>query len=664
MEEMSRTMSGKRTKKKNEKQQPPKKKVQPLIRARFAAASGGFGFATPLDQEGPDIFIPPQYTLNAIDGDIVALALSKSDRHDDRGPVGIVREILERPRSEFVAELNSKRTARPLNRHLPEEVRVTQLPKGAKTGDWVRLKLLTPPGKRTGNLTAEGTLRIGKAGTVKADLDAVVSEFGIPDPYTPAQEKAAAALKPAAIERVNMTRAFTLTIDPADAHDFDDAISVSRGKKAGEVLLGVHIADVAAFIGMDTTFDKEAKKRSFSSYIPGMFRPMLPKTLTARMSLREGVDSPAHSVIFTVSGKDGSILSVKRCHTLVRIKKRLDYTTVQAYLDDPGSAPADWTPALKRNLKMLLNTVRAMRENRRKREQFLDMPLPEIRVLCDEKTFQVTGIERKIQSEADALVEECMLAANSAVAEELIAKELPGLFRIHPEPDPEKIDQFAEVCRDTFRFSPGDILSSRKACCHFLDTIPDDSRRPVILSLFLRSLPRASYDVTPGLHYGLGKEKYSHFTSPIRRYPDLCVHQQLWNADLNKRFRSKKKLADIAALCSTLEENNDNAYFAANDRLKLHFLRENGALDNGSVYEAVISRINSAGILCSIDELGVYGFIPKEKLRGGNYRRAGRGRQRMNVDRGHGSYKAGDFIYVALDSIDPVRGTAVFRPAI
>ncbi len=649
-----------------QKKRKSEKLKMPLIRAKFSAANGGFGFAAPLNQKEQDIFIPPQRTGNAIEGDIVSVRLIADDRLDSRGSVGEIVEILERTKQTFVAEVNGRRSARPLDKRLPEEVNVTALPKGAKPGDWVRLSLLTDAKsrRRPENLTAEGVELIGKAGTVKADLDAVVAEFHIEAPYTPAQERAAKRLVPDdSLPRKNMERAFTITIDPADAHDFDDAISVSKGKKPGEVILGVHIADVAAYIKSGSTFDKEARKRAFSAYLPGMFRPMLPKPLTAKMSLQEGVSSPAHSVMFTIEKDTGKILFCTRCHTTVKIKKRLDYKTVQEFIGNPASAPADWTAVLKRNLHLLIKTVRRMREYRRNTERFLDMPLPEIRVLCNEETYTVTGLERKIQSEADALVEECMLAANSAVAEELIRREIPGLFRIHPEPEEDKIEQFSEICRDTFQFSPGDILSSRKACQHFLETIPDDTRKPVILSLFLRSLPRASYDAEPGLHYGLGKEKYSHFTSPIRRYPDLLVHQQLWAADQKKSLRPKKVLAELALECSAKEENNDNAAFAASDRLKLHYLRELGALDNGSIYEAVISRVTSTGLVCSIDELGLFGFIPKEKLRGGNYYRS-RHRQQMNAERGHSSYKAGNFIYVALDSIDPVRGTAVFRPAI
>lgn len=649
-----------------EKRGKPDGKNGGTVRARFAAANGGFGFAARLDGPGPDIFIPQKCTGGALDGDIVSVKLEKTPRahgSGGRGPAGRIVEILERTHTQFVAELTGKRSARPLNRKLPEEIRIGRLPENAKTGDWVRLRLLDTGKKRTAQLHAEGIGTLGKAGTVEADLLAVADEFGLEPEYTGDQNIEAGRIVPEDIARTDMTRAFTVTIDPADAHDFDDAISVGRGGKPGEIKLGVHIADAAAFLAPGSVFDKEAAKRGFSVYIPGMFRPMLPKTLTERLSLREGEKSPAHSVIFTIRSSDGTILETKRLHTWVKINRRLDTGTLQKYLDDPKSAPPDWSASLKRNLNLLTSVARTMREARRVREKFLDMPLPEIRAVCDEAGTRVTAIERKEPCEADAVVEECMLAANSAVAEELNAHGLPGLFRVHPEPSQEKIDEFAMICMDSFRFSPGDILSSRDACTHFLNSLPDDQRKPVILSLFLRSLPRASYAAEPDLHYGLGKLEYSHFTSPIRRYADLCVHQQLWCADLNRRWRSKKKIAEIADACSQKEENCDNAYFAANDRLKLHFLRGNGAMENTSMYEAVITRVSANGLVCAVDSLGIRGFIPREHLRGGDFRKRG-GHQRMAAAGSDTAYRLGDFIYVALDSVDCVRGTAVFRPVV
>lgn len=639
-----------------------KKKVEQIITARYSAANGGFGFAVPVDgsmkKDFPaDIFIPAKFRGNAIDGDIVQVKVIPGEE-DDRY-CGIITAITERTRKTIVAQLNSRRTARPMDRHLPEEVKVNQLPKSAKIGDLVKLRLLDTGKKHTETLRTEAIETFGPVSDVNSILNAVVSEFDLAEPYTEKQDAAAGKLEAREIRRVNMTRAFTVTIDPTDAHDFDDAVSI--GKSGKYILLGVHIADVAAYIKPGSTFDKEAYKRSFSAYLPGRFLPMLPKSLTAKISLRAGVESPAHSVLFTIDPESGEILKTERVHTLVKINKRLDFKSVQDFIDDP--AEVDWDKTTRRNMEQLVRIFRLLRENRRKKELFLDMPIPEVRVLCDEAAGKITGLQRKVQTEADALVEEFMLAANSAVAGEIISKSIAGLFRIHPEPDEAKIDLFADNCITLFHYSPGNILGSRKNCAHFLETLANDHKKPVILSMFLRSLPRASYQAEPGLHYGLGKEKYSHFTSPIRRYPDLALHQQLWELDTNGKLKSRKKLEEIAEHCSAKEENNDNAYYAATDRMKLLYLRENGALENGSIYEGVINRVTSAGLLCSVDELCVFGFIPREKLRGGSFRRSARNREKLSAVQGHTSYKAGDFVYVALDTVDTVRGNVVFRLA-
>ena len=332
-------------------------------------------------------------------------------------------------------------------------------------------------------------------------------------------------------------------------------------------------------------------------------------------------------------------------------------------MDNPRSAPKDWSADLKKSLKLLIEVFEKMRVQRFKTEKFLNLDIPEIRVCCDEEKQEITGIERKIQGPSDQLVEECMLAANSAVASELIAKGIAGLFRVHPEPDPEKIAEFSSLMAQSLHFHTGDILSSRDACIHFLESIPDDHRKPLILSNFLRSLPRAGYSVDPAIHYGLGKVQYSHFTSPIRRYADLTVHQQLWQADTNGRLRSKKSLKPIAEDLSDKEERNDNAYFAAVDRLKIHYLKQHGVMEDGTMYEGVITKITSSGLVCDIAELGLYGFVPMEKIRGGAFRRT-KSKHKMKASNSHTEYKIGDFVYLMLDSVDTVRGTAIFRPAL
>ena len=647
----------------------PRRGSGELVTGRFSANPAGFGFLHPDSPEnGPDVFIPPPGVAKAIDGDQVEAEVYRPDRtgrvfgHPSQGPVGYIRRILSRGRELLVGCLDSRHTIVPLDRNLPESIPVNSVPRGSKTGDWVRLRLLRDGSKHTETLRGSVEERIARSATVKGDLDAVVSEYELEGPYSAAQEKSALALKPGRIPREDLRSLFTVTIDPGDAHDFDDAISLDPGGP-NELKIGVHIADVAAWIQAGSQFDKLAMKRAFSAYLPGRFLPMLPEKLTGKISLRENEDSLAHSVLFSIRKSDGKILSVRRTHSTIRVARRLSFAEVQNFLDDPKSAPSGWDRAFREKIALLALMAKRIRARRRKQEQFLELEIPETRAVCDEKTQEVTGIVRRQQSDADRIVEEFMLAANSAVAAEVNERHLPALYRIHPEPGPEKIDDFSMFASSTFGVSVGDILSSRTACSAFLASIPDDHKKPVLLSAFLRALPRAYYASAPDLHYGLGKNLYSHFTSPIRRYSDLLLHQQLWNAELNRRFRSGKVMEELAAYCSRKEKDVESAFFAADTRMKLHYLKQHHAMEDGRLHEAVITKVTGGGLVCDIQDLGLYGFVPASFLKGGGYRRD-RSRRRAGVTGSHTEYRPGDFIYLILDSLDFVRGSALFRPAV
>jgi len=623
-------------------------------------ASGGYGFLKTTDPDGKarEVFVPAKFVNGAIDRDEVTVEIlpPRPGHPEDsaRGDVGRVVEVVKRERAELVGEVLAGGVVRPLNQRLPEEIRLRGSRKGAQPGDWVRMSL-----EDDGGGDFHGSVRqvLGKAGEIAADLDAVMAEFDIPPRYGEADDAAALAIVPRAIERREYSELTVLTIDPTDAKDFDDALSVAPGEKPGTYEVGVHISDVAAYIEHGSKFDIAAGRRGFSCYLPGRTLPMLPPALTAKISLKAGTPSLAHSHFFLVDMASGAILKSRREHTVITISRRLDYAAVQSF-HDSGKAPAEWSAAERESIRLLLELSKAMRRRRFAEEAFIELPLPEIRVLCDEKTNRIEGLVKKFSREADNLVEEFMLAANSAVGDELVKSGIAGLFRVHPEPEPEKTMEFSDLMEEAFHLSPGNI-ADRKGCNAFIASLPDDPRRPVILSHLLRSLPRASYAAGAQLHYALGKVRYCHFTSPIRRYPDLLVHQQLWNFDCRKRTRSKHSLEREALRCSELEENCDNAYYAANDRLKLRYLEERLEAGGDNMYEGVVVKALSAGLQVDIGELGLYGFVPMEQLRRGMFRH----KRGLISERGEGGYKPGDYIYLRLARIDFARGSAVFVPA-
>ena len=625
----------------------------------ISMTKSGFGFVRPGGENGPsaeDIFIPAKFVNGAIDGDLVRVELLPRIGDVDRGPAGRVREILSRSKSEFVAELLAGGRLRPLDPKLPEDVFLHGPRKGAVKGDWLKVRLDEDRGD--GEFYASAEKVIGKTGVIASDLDAIMTEFGLEAPYTEEENAAAMAVTPRKIERADRTDLAAVTIDPVDAKDFDDALSIRPGADESSVIIGVHISDVAAYIAPKSRFDRAAGKRSFSCYLPGRTLPMLPAALTKKISLQAGQDSLAHTVFLTVDKKTGRVIETAREHSLIRVAARLDYETVQTFCDT-GKAPSGWSGALKKDIRELIEVTRKMRAFRAARENFIDLPIPEIRVVCEEAANRIDGLSKKISRESENLVEECMLAANSAVGNELVEKGIAGLFRVHPSPDAEKIAEFCDMIESSFGFTPGDV-SDRKNCNKFVAGLADDPVKPVILSLLLRAMPRAGYAAKAELHFALGKTRYSHFTSPIRRYRDLLVHQLLCNSDSRVRTRDRKTLEQWAAYCSEAEENNDNAYYAASDRLKLRYLEN--LLDAGAdnMYEGVIVKALSSGLQVDIGELGLYGFVPREQLFGGDFRRSG---YTLRQNRGKRAYKTGDFIYLRLARVDYARGSAIFVPA-
>jgi len=455
-----------------------------MIEGILSMTQSGFGFVK-IDipeemniEETQDIFIPPQYVNGAIEGDRVRVELLPPSGDPDKGPAGRIKEIIERTKSEFVAELLPGNRLRPLNGKLPEDIFLHGTRKGAKKGDWVKVRL---DDESDGEFHASVSKVIGKSGVISADLDAIMTEFNLEPPYSEGDNAAALAVIPREIQRVDRTNLAAVTIDPVDAKDFDDALTIMPGKDDSTVVIGVHISDVAAYIAPKTHFDKAAGKRSFSCYLPGRTLPMLPPGLTAKISLQAGKDSLAHTVFLTVDRSSGQILETKREHSLIHVTERLDYDTVQTFCDT-GKAPDNWSPRLKKDIADLIAVTRKMRAFRFEQESFIELPIPEIRVMCEEAANRIDGLSKKMSRESENLVEECMLAANSAIGNELVEKGIAGLFRVHPFPEAEKVEEFSDIIADSFGFYPGDI-TNRKICNKFVENLPDNPVKPVILSL-------------------------------------------------------------------------------------------------------------------------------------------------------------------------------------
>jgi ribonuclease R len=636
---------------------------QKNIRGKISISAQGYGFVTPLiGNDDPDIFIPVKHVNGAFDGDIVDVRIIPDDprrkKRSGLGAVGVVNDIVKRKRPFIVGELKVKRNSfyiTPLNRRILDDIPVIDYCKDAEKGDWVKAEVVYDE-KNTASCRLIET--IGKVGSAEDDIDAIVAEYNLHAPYTPEEEKLADEIEPVDVEREELTSLFCVTIDPPDAKDFDDAVSVYSGKDEDELVLGVHIADVAAWIRPGSWIDKAAKERSFTAYIPGRTLPMLPKNLTRNISLRSDKEYCfAHSVFLTVNKKTGQIKEYRRCHSKIKINHRLTFKDVEGYLSS-GKVLSEWSSDLKNNLDVLCDLYTKMRAHRETAERFLNIETAEIRVLRNDSDGQILGMEKKKQGKADCLIEEFMLAANSAVAKEFANTQLPGIYRIHPEPDSEKLEDFSGFIKQVFNISTGNLSLTRGEAQKFLRQIKGHKYEEIIISFFLRAMNRALYSDKYDLHYGLGKGLYLHFTSPIRRYPDLLVHQQLLLKQLGKQLLKPDFVADTASECTALEKNNDEAYFSASDRLKLHYLQ--GLLSRNELehYAAIISTVNAGGMLADVSSIGLTAYISIESIDGKYDKR----RRRLVSKRARREYKPGDFIYLELVKIDFIKGTAIFKP--
>ncbi len=634
-----------------------------LVAGTLSVHPRGFGFVTRGDGE-PDIFIPPKGMHTAISGDRVLVAIA--DTADERGPSGFVRKIVERKHEHLtgqLVELEGRFYVRPLRRALPEIVPLrgdkdgVEL-QGATPGDWIAVQLCPRESPRE-PLQALVVQHLGTGQTIAGDLDAIVNEYQLEAPYTPAQNDAAVSLPLKTIERENIEALCVVTIDPEDAKDFDDALSVEAGNDADTMIVGVHIADVAAFISPGSEFDQEACKRVFTAYLPGRTLPMLPNAIASdKCSLLEGQSRPAHSVFLKISKSTGEILSFRRAHTLIKVSKRLSFSEVQEFLDDKSEP--DWPPAVSTTLNELGLLHQAMRRRRAADEVFLNLCIPEIRVRYEENPPRVTGLFRKEPAAAHALVEEFMLAANSAVASELQQKELPGLFRVHNDPKSADLDEFSRWVASVAGRRPRDV-TERKEVNHFVEELAKSPLRDVILYALLSAMQRATYAAQPGIHYGLGKTCYCHFTSPIRRYPDLLVHQQLFSRDHGLPERDIDECEVLARQCSVAEKNNDDAYYATIDRLKLRYVKGLVQEDRMHCYEGIVARAVSDGLIIYLSDLGMYGML-SIKMLGDEPFMFERELLRLKGRRSGKIHKCGDFMVVQIRKTDIVKGVLQLQP--
>jgi ribonuclease R len=598
-----------------------------LVAGKLSIHQVGYGFLTPETPGGPDVFIAAENIGTAMHGDRVVARISRDTPHDRiKGRrEGRVIRILERAHDTIVGTLQRSRNFYYVVPDDPRFVhdiyvhpeRDQQLGTSANVGDKVVVHL-EPWESRHVNPEGEIIEVLGPASAPGIDMLSIIRKYHLPAEF-PREVLDQAERIPEKIDarqlegREDLRNDFIVTIDPDDARDFDDAIQV--GKTNSGWRLGVHIADVAAYVEPGSALDREARRRGNSVYLPDRVIPMLPERLSNGVcSLNPEVDRLTHSV-FIHFDKHGAAKSARFGRSVIRSAHRLTYKQAYAILTSPPRDRLGERLHLAGELASLL---------RRKRFEHgaLDLDFPEVKVLVDKQGHPVR-LERIENDESHQLVEEFMLAANEAVARELKKRAVPTVYRVHENPDPEKLAEYREFVL-SFNYKVGD-LTHRTELQRLLASIRGKPEEQALKVALLKSLKRARYAPQPLGHYGLAKANYLHFTSPIRRYADLVVHRALGRPRSpsapdgvpQRRGLYGPDMSEIASIAEHISITERTAADAENDAAqmkKLEFFQHQLDQRNPQIFRASIVDVRNYGLMVELPDALITGLIHVSSL--------------------------------------------------
>ena len=562
---------------------------------------------------GDPIFVAERNSAHAMNNDKVRIAFYAKRRGGEAE--GEVIEILQRANDTFVGTLEVEKSYAFLvteNRTLANDIFIPKDKlKGGKTGDKAVVKVTEWPDKAK-NPIGQVLDILGKAGDNTTEMHTILAEFGLPYVYPQSVEKAADKI-PAEISaeeiarREDFRKVTTFTIDPKDAKDFDDALSI-RPLKDGLWEVGVHIADVTHYVKEGSIIDKEAEKRATSVYLVDRTIPMLPERLCNFIcSLRPNEEKLAFSAIFDITEK-GEVRDSRIVHTVIESDRRFTYEEAQQIIE---TKEGDF----KDEILMLDTIAKALRE-KRFTAGAINFDRYEVKFEIDEKGKPIS-VYFKESKDANKLVEEFMLLANRTVAEKIgkapkgkKPKVLP--YRIHDLPDPEKLDNLAQfIARFGYRLrTSGTKTDVSKSINHLLDDIQGKKEENLIETVSIRAMQKARYSTHNIGHYGLAFDYYTHFTSPIRRFPDMMVHRLVTRYMDGGRSVSETKYEDLCDHSSNMEQIAANAERASIKYKQVEFMSER----LGQTYDGVISGVTEWGLYVELNENKCEGMIPIRDL--------------------------------------------------
>ena len=683
---------------------PPPGPGELLGRIQFRA--GGSAFVIPegaRDPEQTSVQIFPEDTGVALPGDRVSVLVHKGRKGRRSGEtVGRVLRVVERGRDTIVGEL--RRSGRnffvaPDDPRFVYEIHVADpAQSGVKPvpapGDKVVVRL-GPWERRNDPLIGELTARLGRTFEPRAELLGVFTKFNL-DPTFPDEVEREVAHLPDTVQprelanRLDYRQVPVFTIDPDDAKDFDDALSIET-LDGGDTRVGIHIADVSAYVKTGTALDREAQKRGNSTYLVGTVIPMLPEKLSNGLcSLVEAQDRLCKAT-FLIFAQNGRLKDTTFANTVICSRKRLTYKQAYALLFENDLEriralplpPKHQTGSTGRALSSLsdlelvdlqswvrkLWTIARRLRTERMAHGSLDLDMPETKVFVDAEGY-ADRLEKIEHDESHQLIEEFMLAANEAVARLTRIHKLPSLYRVHDDPDEEKLAEYRQLL-GTFHIHVGD-LTHRSEIVKLLETLRTHPQGYTLRTQLLRSLKKACYRATPDGHYGLHKKDYTHFTSPIRRYADLVVHR-VFDFYLVKHAGHPApigqspgyNLARMETLAEHLSLTEVNSAEAERESVKiklLEFFEREAEKKKKTVFAAVITDVRAHGFFIELLESMTFGLVPASTLADDHYILNTAGT--ALIGRRHKRrFELNGRLDVIVDKVDRFKRTIDFRPA-
>lgn len=580
----------------------------------FILNDGGYGFVTPKNSKTGDIFIAARNISTAFYGDKVEVVLFAKQK--GKNLEGQITKVIERKRKEIVGQLKKSRSfyyVTPDDPKIHRDIYVNEKSlKKSKAGDKVAVgKIIWED--RMQNPVGEIIEVIGKEGTLKSEVTSIAREFGIPFSFDKkilheAENISSEISADEISRRVDFRDKNVFTIDPVDAKDFDDALSIEKMGN-GNYWVGVHIADVSHYVKAGTLIDKEASSRGNSVYFVGKAIPMLPEELSSNLcSLRPNEDRLTFSVIFEMTEK-GAVLNHQISKTIINSKRRFTYDEAQKIIE---TGEGDFSKEIN-----LVNELAKMLRSKRMKAGSFEFITAEVEFILDEIGFP-SAIVKKEMKESNMLVEEFMLLANKTIAERIFSRgNVPFIYRVHDYPDEEKILEFARFVKSLgYSFN----LKSGKAASQFnllMKQVKGTEEEGVVNELAIRSMAKAVYSTKNIGHYGLGFKNYTHFTSPIRRYADLLVHRVLERSFIAKtgKHYSLDFLTKIAEHISATERTAIEAERRSNKLKKIQYLKDK----LGEEFHAVISGVANYGIFVELTDILAEGLIRARDLEGDFY---------------------------------------------